>query len=333
MDNYAILLATYNGAKYIGEMLDSLDRQTRQDFKCYIHDDDSTDNTLAIIQKHIKNKNNYELMQFNSKQGAKNNFMEMLRRVDAEYYMFADQDDVWLDTKVERLIGDMERAERNTSATPTGAPEESIATMTPAESKMGGTPLAIHSDMFVTDDNLNIISDSFIRYIGRDIHRNSLSRLLIDNPAAGTTMIINRELRDRALEYNDIDDIPMHDQWIMCVAAATGRIYIIDEPLVYYRQHESNVMGAEEEGKAAKIVRNIKDVATGEFARNKRTFHQKEINLARQLMYVSGIDVETKKFLIDLIHINNQGKLQRMEFYRKNGLDRNEHSLWMRLWV
>ena len=308
MDQYVILLATYNGAKYIGEMLNSLDTQTRQDFKCYIHDDGSTDNTLTIIQEYIKDKDNYELLQFDSKKGAKNNFMEMLKRVDAEYYMFADQDDVWLETKVERLIGEMEKAESN-------------------------TPVAIHCDMYVTDDNLNIISNSFIRYIGRDIYRNSLSQLLIDNPAAGTTMIINRALRDKALEYNDIDDIPMHDQWIMCVAAATGIVRVIDEPLVYYRQHSSNVMGAEEEGRFDKVVRNAKDIVTGEFIRSKRAFHQKEINLARQLMYVPGIDIKTKKFLIDLIHIGSRGKLQRMEFYRKNGLDRKEHSLWMRLWV
>ncbi|MCR4611262.1 MAG: glycosyltransferase family 2 protein [Lachnospiraceae bacterium] len=311
MDKYAILLATYNGEKYIVDLLDSMDRQTRKDFKCYIHDDGSTDKTMDLVKEWIKDKDNYEIMEFESVKGAKYNFLEMLKRVEAEYYMFSDQDDVWLENKVEKLINEIERVTKNRTDTPT----------------------VVHSDMYVTDEKLNIISDSFIRYIGRDIYRNSLPQLLIDNPAAGTTMIINKELRDRAIEINNIDEIPMHDQWIMCVAAATGVVHVIDEPLIYYRQHTSNVMGAESESKKEKVLRNAKDVVTGEFARKKRKFHQKEVKIARQLMYVHGIDLGTKRFLIRLIRLNNCNKIQRMEFYRKNGLDRKEHSCWMRLWV
>ena len=146
-------------------------------------------------------------------------------------------------------------------------------------------------------------------------------------------MIINKALRDRSLEYNDSRDIPMHDQWIMCVAAATGIINVIDEPLLYYRQHEKNVMGAEFEDRKDKVVRNAKDMVTGEFAKKKRRFHQNEIRIAKQLMYVSGIDTKTKKFLMELIRLNNKRKIERMAFYRKNGMDRKKHSLWMRLWV
>jgi len=119
----------------------------------------------------------------------------------------------------------------------------------------------------------------------------------------------------------------------MCVAAATGIINVIDEPLLYYRQHERNVMGAEFESKKDKVIRNAKDVVTGEFARKKRKFHMSEVKLAKQLAFVGGIDDETKKFLMELIRINNKGKLERMAFYRKNGMDRKKHSFWMRLWV
>ncbi len=311
MDNYAILLATYNGAEYIEEMLDSVDKQTRGDFTVYIHDDGSTDNTMDIVRNHIKDKSNYKIMEFKSKPGAKYNFMEMLRRVDAKYYMFADQDDVWFEDKVEKLILKMSEAERDGE----------------------DVPLLVHHDMMVVDDNLNAISASFIRYLGRDINRNSLNQLLIDNTAAGTTMLINRALRDKAILINNVDDVPMHDHWLMCVAAATGKIYVIDEPLIFYRQHESNVMGADTESKVGKVLRNAKDIVTGEFARNKRKFHDTEINLARQLMYVPGVDIKTRKFLVDLINIRDRSKYKRIKFYRDNGLDRNENSIWMRLWV
>lgn len=311
MDKYVILLATYNGEKYVKEMLDSTERQTRDDFVCYIHDDGSTDGTLDIVKEWIKGKNKYKLLDFDSAGGAKNNFFAMLREVDASYYMFADQDDVWVENKVETLIDRMETVEKDRQ----------------------NTSVAVYSDMYVVDDELNVISDSFIKFIGRNIYRNKLSQLLIDNPAAGCTMIINRALRDRALEYNDAEEIPMHDQWIMCVAAATGIVEPIDEPLIYYRQHASNVMGAEAESGKDKVIRNVKDIITGEFARNKRRFHLKEVKLAKQLMYVPGISTDTRQFLMGLILVNNKGKLERMSFYKRNGMDREKHSLWMRLWV
>ena len=311
MDKYVILLATYNGEKYVKEMLDSLERQTRDDFVCYIHDDGSTDGTLDIVKEWVKGKKKYKLLDFDSAGGAKNNFFAMLREVDASYYMFADQDDVWVENKVETLIDRMETVEKDRQ----------------------NTSVAVYSDMYVVDDELNVISDSFIKFIGRNIYRNKLSQLLIDNPAAGCTMIINRALRDRALEYNDAEEIPMHDQWIMCVAVATGIVEPIDEPLIYYRQHASNVMGAEAESGKDKVIRNAKDIITGEFARNKRRFHLKEVKLAKQLMYVSGISTDTRQFLMDLVLVNNKGKLERMSFYKRNGMDREKHSLWMRLWV
>lgn len=311
MDKYAILLATYNGEKYIEELLDSIERQTRKDYVCYIHDDGSTDGTVSVVKKWIKGKSNYQLLEYDSKKGAKNNFLSMLEKVEASYYMFADQDDVWCEDKVDKLITRIELVTRD---------REDV-------------PCAVHSDMYVVDDDLNVLSNSFIKYIERDIYRNKLPQLLIDNPAAGCTMIINKALRDRSLEYKNANEIPMHDQWIMCVAAATGIINVIDESLLYYRQHERNVMGAEFESKKDKVIRNAKDVVTGEFARKKRKFHMSEIKLAKQLAFVGGIDDETKKFLMELIRINNKGKLERMAFYRKNGMDRKKHSFWMRLWV
>ena len=311
MDNYAVLLATYNGEKYIKEMLDSLERQTRDDFVCYIHDDGSSDGTVDIVKKWIKGKKNYKLLKFDSPKGAKNNFLAMLGHVDASYYMFADQDDVWVPDKVETLIDRMETVEKDRQY----------------------TPVVVYSDMYVVDDELNVISDSFIQFIGRNIYRNKLSQLLIDNPAAGCTMIINRALRDRALQYNDSDEIPMHDQWIMCVAAATGIVEPINKPLVYYRQHTENVMGAKGESMKDKALRNAKDIVTGEFAKGKREFHLKEIRLAKQLMYITNIGDDTRKFLMELILINNRSKLERMAFYKKHGMDRDKYSLWMRLWV
>ncbi len=309
----AILLATYNGEKYIKEMLDSLNRQTYQDFTCYIHDDDSQDETMNVVNEWIEKhelKDKYIVLEYEKTGSAKDNFFSMLREVEADYYLFADQDDVWLDNKVEKQVNTMLKKENGTNI-----------------------PTVVYSDMYVTDELLNVLSDSMISFIGRDINRNKLSHVLIDNPAAGCTMIINRPLRDKALCFKNSGEILMHDQWLLCVGTALGYVEVIDEPLVYYRQHGFNEMGAETESRKDKVLRNVKAVASGKFAKEKRDFHQSEKNLAKQLLYVEGMPNNTRKFLMELISIDHKSKAQRMAFYRKHDLERKEHSVWMRLWV
>lgn len=307
----AILLATYNGEDYLLEQLESIDRQTYSDFVCYIHDDGSTDSTVDIIDSWVSGHDEkYIKLDYKKSGSAKDNFFSLLKNVDADYYLFADQDDVWLEEKVEKQINKILEVENRI-----------------------GTPTVVYSDMFVTDDKLNVITNSFIEYIGRDINRNKLEQVMIDNPAAGCTMIINKSMKDKALSYKNSKEILMHDQWILAIAASLGLVGVIDEPLVYYRQHYDNEMGAKTESVKEKVVRNVRNVASLEFVKNKKTFHEIERNLAKQLLYVKGIPSGKRQFLMDLVAIQNKTKVERMRFYRKHGMDRKNHSLWMRLWV
>jgi glycosyltransferase involved in cell wall biosynthesis len=95
----AILMATYNGEKYLGEQIDSLLAQTNMDWQLYIHDDGSTDNTQAILQEYAQKHSNIHILEYESQRGAMKNFLSLLQRVEADYYMFCDQDDVWLKQK------------------------------------------------------------------------------------------------------------------------------------------------------------------------------------------------------------------------------------------
>ena len=93
----AILMATYNGEKYLGEQIDSILAQTYHDWHLYIHDDGSKDGTLSIIQEYVLNHpDKITLLDYPSQGGACKNFLSLLERVEAPYYMFCDQDDVWL---------------------------------------------------------------------------------------------------------------------------------------------------------------------------------------------------------------------------------------------
>ena len=96
-DKIAIILATYNGGKYLREQLDSIFAQTYTKWHLFIHDDGSVDDTNQIIMEYrFRNPDKITIVEGVSTGGAKNNFYFLLKNVEASLYMFSDQDDVWL---------------------------------------------------------------------------------------------------------------------------------------------------------------------------------------------------------------------------------------------
>lgn len=314
MDKIAVLLATYNGRLFLNEMLESLECQSCKQFVCYIHDDGSTDDTLDLLSSWVlKYPDKYRILEGPSQGSPQSNFLWMLSQVEADYYMFADQDDVWLPEKIEKCFSKMQEV----------------------ETRVDG-PLCVFTDMYVVDENLKVLDESFIRYIGRDSGRIALSQLLLENPAAGCTQIFNRKLRDLALQLQDVNAIEMHDIWVLSLAAAFGQnhIGVLDEPLVYYRQHGENEMGAvEAESKIQKVMRNVRLFFTGQFAKLKRAYIQQARDLAGQLALVDGVPEEVRTFLDEFAAIGKKSKWKRIQFYRKHDITKNHGTLWMYLWV
>lgn len=313
MSHIAVLLATYNGAKYLPEMLASLENQTEQQFLCYIHDDGSEDDTCQIIEKRIqKHPEKYRVLQGEPQGSAKSNFLWMLKEVEADYYMFADQDDVWLPEKIEKSICRLKAIE-----------------------KEAGKPACVFTDMYVVDEKLQVLDASFLHYIGRSPQRIRLSQVLTDNPAAGCTMIFNRALRQKAIQLQDVSKIEMHDAWVFALAACFGEesVDAIEQPMVYYRQHGNNEMGAVQEGAYQKIVRNGRQLLSGEFFQSKKAFIRNARMLAEQLTRVDGLPQESLEFLTELSQIDKKNKIERIRFYKKNDITRLHGTKWMYLWV
>lgn len=316
MKNIAILLATYNGGQYLREQLDSLFAQTNQDFRIVIHDDGSTDNTVEIINEYKeKYPERIEVLDGKPKGTPKANFMYLLSEVEADCYFFCDQDDVWLPTKVEESLKALDCF-----------PQSTLDTVT--------EPRIVFTDMYVVDKDLTVIDNSFIRYLGRDINNVSYTQILIDNPAAGTTMCFNKALRDIAVSCDSVqwENVPMHDSWLLEIAAIFGRVGSVNKPLVCYRQTGNNNMGAVTESTAQKMARNMSDIPNGFFGK-KKAFINEARSFAREILRLRDIPENKLKVLNDFVHIGSKPKLARMKFYRDKNFTRAHNNWWMRLWV
>lgn len=230
----AILLATYNGEKYLSQQLDSILNQSYRDFACYIHDDGSTDKTVNILKSYKKDyPDKIFLVNGEPTGGARRNFYHLLRNVNAEYYMFCDQDDWWFPQKISVMISKIDEMERN-------YPEK---------------PNYVFCDLEVVNEDLGLISESYMKYTGREDCDLSVTHLLFRNFSPGCASLINNKLKLLMLSAYNLDQTYMHDWWGLLVAACFGQTYYINEPLVKYRQHENNEMGAEKYLGFSKIKR------------------------------------------------------------------------------
>lgn len=218
-----ILLATYNGSKYINEQIDSLLSQTFQEWTLIVHDDGSKDDTVQILNDYHKKYPNKIRVIDDGIQcgGAKENFSHLMSYSSAPYIMFCDQDDIWLPNKIEITYNEMVSVEiRNPKV-----------------------PILIHSDLKVVDENLNVISDSMFDYQKLPKNIGSINQILVQNNITGCTVMINREALSVSLPIPKV--AIMHDWWIGCnVLKAKGIIGLISEPLILYRQHTNNTLGS-----------------------------------------------------------------------------------------
>ncbi len=310
-ENIAVLLATYNGHEYLEIQLESLLAQTNQDFVIYIHDDGSFDRTPQLLLEYTgRYPDRIQLLKGKPQGGAKENFLWMLSQVEADYYFFCDQDDVWMPDKVEKSLDKIRAMDQDIRV--------------------------VFSDMLVVDSDLELIDQSFINYIGRSPYNTAYTQILIDNPAAGCTMCLDRALRDllvSALGQIDLNNIPMHDALILELAALQGKVDVIAEPLVYYRQTGCNQMGAKTETSGQKALRNARDAGQQSILAKKRAFINEAKIFAKEILKVDNIPQDKRQVLQEFVNLDSHGKLYRMHFYRKYNFTRAHHNLWMRLWV
>jgi len=225
VSDVVVAVSTYQGERFLAEQLESLQRQTFADWTLLLRDDGSHDSTRAIAERFAAADPRILLVPSEKRLGPTQSFGGVLEPAvarDAGHVFLCDQDDVWLPDKMQCQLDQMYAAEQALGVE---------------------TPLLVHSDLTVVDENLAVHQPSFLHSQRlRHLTRRPLETLAVQNFATGCTMLANRALLDAALP------IPatavLHDWWLALIAAGTGRILFDPVPLVLYRQHDANAVGA-----------------------------------------------------------------------------------------
>lgn len=219
-----ILMATYNGARYLDEQIDSILGQSYSRWRLLVNDDGSSDETVDIVKAYVEKDDRIHLLSLeNKRHDAAGNFLALLDASSASYVMFCDQDDVWLSEKVRLELQAMRELEQEYGA---------------------DMPLLIFTDSAVVDENLNVLSPSFAATVPFHPSSITLSRLMVDNVAQGCVMLLNRALVQFLRQYPLRNEIGMHDYWAMIIASALGCALYLPVSTLSYRQHGNNVCGA-----------------------------------------------------------------------------------------
>lgn len=221
----AVLLATYNGGRFLGEQFASLWAQTTQDFIVLVRDDGSSDTTAEILADEARRRPGrvFILNDGATRMGPSRSFARLLEQCDADYIAFCDQDDVWEKEKLERFRDAIRRVEAKSAV---------------------GLPVLCCSDVTVTNDELQVTADSYFRKhsIAPTADGMPLARLVFRNFAIGASTMINRALRDAALPLPE--RAIMHDWWLVLVAQSVGQVIVLPGRSMLYRQHGGNAVGS-----------------------------------------------------------------------------------------
>ena len=219
-----IVLATYNGARFLPAQLTSIQAQSITSWTLLVRDDGSTDGTLALLKTAVHDDARIELVDDQSGTlGASGNFGRLASIAyerGADRLFFADQDDVWRADKLARLLSAIDERERSTSPK---------------------CPVLAYSDLRLIDDTGGEIAASFMQF-QRIRHEpdDPLRMLVVQNFVTGCATAINRALLALALPIPEA--VPMHDWWCAVVAAAAGVLTFVPETTIAYRRHGSNTV-------------------------------------------------------------------------------------------
>ena len=204
----SVVMATYNGARYLDKQLESIFLQTIQPNEIIISDDNSNDETISIINAHKKASNiKIRIFKNDKTLGYGKNFEIAIKKALGDYIFFSDQDDCWFPEKIETVL---------------------------RISKENSEKFTFINDAVITDKNL--VSSGVTK-----IEQYKNAGMSLAHFSQGCCFTIKKELKKIILPFPNFYD--SHDNWINKLSNALNIATIIYKPLQYYRMHDENVSG------------------------------------------------------------------------------------------
>ena len=256
----SVVVCTYNGERYLRDQLQSILDQTRPPDEVIISDDGSTDSTLDIIEEFAsstggRKPSGWRVETRTKPLGVSGNFASALTRARGKIIALADQDDVWEPDRLEKGLAQFHDG-----------------------------VLLVHSDAMLIDASGHPSGTlmSALRLTSRE-RRNllggrALDALLRRNVVTGATTIIRSSLLEHALP---IPEGWVHDEWLALVAAVQGGVVFQENPLIRYRQHGNNEIGASKTN-YDEATRRLREKRSEFFARKRRRNHGIAVLLEEQ---------------------------------------------------
>lgn len=301
-DSILIMMATYNGEEFLREQLDSILCQTISTWQLLIRDDNSSDQTRVIIKEYEEKDSRIQLIENTSNyHGAYYNFFGLLNDVRQSentfnFYMFADQDDIWDVDKLERLIDFY------------------------YEKIKIEEPVLIYADMRIIDASGQVTADSMEQLMGIR-YTNPISSFMA-HKVYGCNTLFNRELFEilPLLPY-DAPELTFlsHDNFTAKIAALKGQVYFYSEPIMGYRRYGYNATSKHEYNfslkRILKRISKIDDLAKDHALTYKQTLVA--ISLLRK-----QASVDTERVLLDKVEkIINNGGISAVQMVCKEKID------------
>ncbi|MGG6192519.1 glycosyltransferase family 2 protein [Pantoea allii] len=279
----AILLATYNGGEFLIPQLNSFCSQSYPSWKLYVSDDGSTDNTLSILESFSSHDSGINVYA-GPKKGFAQNFISLIKRqdIEASYYAFSDQDDIWCKDKLARAVGFLKD---------------------------------IHPDIPALYCSRTKLIDSSGNEIGYSTFYKKppgFGHSLIQNIASGNTMVFNHSAK-KMLECAYGKPIVAHDWTLYQIVSACGGVVFYDEkPTLLYRQHGGNLIGSG--------LNPLQRMNNFFAALNGRTAKWNDINLSILQCGELKLSADASKKIQCIKEMRNSNLLRRVKIYHSSGL-------------
>ncbi len=235
MEKVDILLATYNGEKYLKEQIDSILNQTYDSFRLIISDDCSIDKTREILEEYAKKDDRVVVFNQDINLGVTKNFEFLLSKVESEYFMFSDQDDIWKEDKIQKCLEKIKKENAD----------------------------LVYSDLEVVDADLNVTYESYWKLKGfyKKVKKyNDFNSLYLNNYITGCTMFSKKECINTILPFPHTSEFVIFDYWMALMISQSGKMAYIEEPLTKYRQHKKNTIGSKKRSDSINSFWEMRDL-------------------------------------------------------------------------